>query len=328
MRRPGRSARPTGGTPRRWLAASLVLVALIVTACTGRSSRELAVDLPDTPVISAGASTGIYHAYATELGAVLEDELGVPVDVRETGGSVENLQQLTAGQSQLAFSTVDAVQACTPGVDEVDVRALARVYDDFVHLVVPADSEIEEIDDLAGQTVSLGAPGSGTELIAERLLTATGVQLDSLEGVNLGLDASVSALRSGEIDAFFWSGGLRTPGLLDLSDEVPIRLISLGAAAEEVREVHGSCYRHGVVPEGVYGLPGDVSTIAVPNVLVVRSDLPDSVAGAILRVLFDRQTILARVVPSAAQLNRTRAVFTAPVDLHPGALTYYRDTKQ
>jgi TRAP transporter TAXI family solute receptor len=204
---------------------------------------------------------------------------------------------------------------------------LARVYDDFVHLVVLESSEIASIQDLRGRAVSLGAEGSGTELIAGRLLMAAGVDRSGIDGRALGIDQSIEALRSGEIEAFFWSGGLPTPGVNDLAGEVPIRLVPLREIVEGVRDMYGGGYRHGVVPEGTYGLPADVATMAVPNFLMVHADLPDRVAYSIVETLFDERAEIAMDVPAAALLDRPRAISTEPVDLHPGALRYYRDTK-
>lgn len=116
--------------------------------------------------------------------------------------------------------------------------------------------------------------------------------------------------------------------MVELANDMPVQLVPLEDIADQVRVRYGSGYRHGVVPRGVYGLSRDVRTLAVPNVLVVHSDMPDPVAEALVRVLFDEQPALAESVPAAALLNRTRAVFTEPVALHPGAVAYYRASKE
>jgi hypothetical protein len=285
----------------------------------------------DSVVISGGGMTGIYFSYGGGLGKALSDRYGVGSEVLQTGGSIENLRNLANGSAQLAFSTADAAADATAGrepfSEAIPVRAVARVYDDFVHLVVPASSDIEAIWDLRGRTVSLGAEGSGTEIIAGRLLAAAGVATGEIVSVSLGIDESIDAMRSGDIEAFFWSGGLPTPGVQELAADLPIRLVPLREVVEAVRSKYGSGYRHGVVPEGTYGLDEDVATMAVPNFLMVRADLADDVAYEIVDTLFDERAAIAQQVPAAALLDRSRAIFTEPVDLHPGALRYYRDTK-
>ncbi|MCZ2262826.1 TAXI family TRAP transporter solute-binding subunit [Isoptericola sp. QY 916] len=329
-----------GSTADRSRAARLAtllvtaLVALpLLTACVGDDGAGDPWDgqRPDALTVATGGSTGIYHAYGTALAQVLEDRYDVPVVVDESGGSVENLDSLDAGTAQVAFSAADAARDAVAGEGEFDepleVRALARVYDDFLHLVVPAGSRVRTIDDLRGRRVSLGAPQSGTALIAHRLLMAADVPAEDLTDVSLGLDGSIEALRAGEIDAFFWSGGLRTPGLTALADDVPVRLVPLGDLVEDVRSRYGSGYRHGIVPEGIYGSSRAVETLAVPNFLMVRADMPDAEARTLVSTLFDARGQIAEQVPSAANLDRVRAIFTDPVELHPGALRYYRVTK-
>jgi uncharacterized protein len=316
-------------TPLRRLLAAL-LVAALVTACGTSGEVDWPEDQRDTFVISTGNSTGVYAAYGERLGEVIEERTGVSVEVVPSGGSIDNLQHLAAGKADLAFSAVDAAADATAGrgafEEPVEVRTLARVYDDFAHLVVAADSEITAIDDLRGRPVAIGARDSGTALIARRLLRAADIELTDLDTRALSLEDSVEGLREGRLEAFFWSGGLRTPSLEEFAEEYPIRLVPLGHLVNQVRSDFGSGYRHGAVPAGTYGATGEVATLAVPNVLVMRADASDALAYAQLDVLFRSQDRIAASVPAAAVLDRAKAIFTEPLELHPGAVRYYRDT--
>jgi TRAP transporter TAXI family solute receptor len=318
---------------RAAVAALATTAALALGGCVPSSSGEAwGGEAPASLTVATGGTSGIYHGYGTSLAGVLTEQHDVTVEVLETGGSVENLQLLADGTAQVAFSAADAVDDAVRGsgdfAEPQPLRALARVYDDFVHLVVPADSEIATVADLASHDVSLGAPGSGTSLIAARLLDVADVDPATLRAHALGLADSIEALRAGDVDAFFWSGGLRTPGITALTDDLSVRLVPLGDLVAEVRERHGSGYRPGVVPAGMYGLEDDVPTLAVPNFLVARADLPEPVAHTLVATLFDARSRIAATVPTASQLDRVRAIFTDPADLHPGALRYYRETKQ
>lgn len=308
-------------------AACMAVVSLLAAACTGDEPGTYDEHL----VISGGGTAGIYYGYGDELAAALSDRLGVTAEVLETGGSIENLHELASGSSQLAFSAADAAGDAVTGRPPFDVplrvRAVARVYDDFVHLVVKEDSDIADIEDLRGRRVSLGADGSGTELIARRLLLAAGVDPGDVDNAAMGIDESVAALRSGTVEAFFWSGGLSTPGVKDLAEDVPIRLVDLWELVEPVRREYGGGYRHGVVPQGTYGLHSDVPTMAVPNYLLVDADADADLVYDVARVLFEQRAQIARQVPAAALLDRSRAIYTASVELHPGALRYYREVK-
>lgn len=312
-------------------ALSLLASAALLVACTAGDSDPWEGQRPLSLTIATGGTSGIYHGYGQALAAQLSDQYGIEVEVLSTGGSVDNLQLVADGTADVAFSAADAVADAVDGEgafsDPVEVKALARVYDDFAHLVVPADSPVEEITDLRGLRVSVGAPRSGTSLIAGRVLEAAGVPIDDLRVTELGITESIDALEHGSLDAVFWSGGLRTPGIVGLSQDMPVRLIPLGDVVDGLRTQYGHGYRHGVVPEGVYGVADDVETLAVPNVLVVGPGIPDGVAHGLVQTLFETRSEISALVPSAALLDRSRAIYTEPAELQAGALRYYQEVK-
>ena len=79
-------------------------------------------------------------------------------------------------------------------------------------------SGIRTIADLRGKVVSTGSPGSGTEIIAIRMLRAAGLDPDrDVTRQGLGVSESAGALKDGKIAAFFWSGGLPTAAVQDLA---------------------------------------------------------------------------------------------------------------
>lgn len=311
--------------------ATAFVVLLIVAGC-GAWGAEDPWDghHQDDLTITTGNPSGIYASYGEELGRLMAEHSGIDIEILNSGGSLENLERLASGEADLAFSAADAAADAAEGQgvfdDPLPVRALARIYDDFVHLVVPAASDITSIEGLRQRRVAVGALGSGTALIAERLIHSAGYGLDDIRPRWLSLSESVAAMQAGKVDALFWSGGLGTPALDDITEEMPIRLIPLDHLVEDLRSQFGSGYRLGAVPAGTYGLPDDVSTLAVPNVLLVRADAPDDLVRAQLTTLFEVQDQIAERVPAAALLDRSKAIFTDPVELHPGAIDYYRAT--
>ncbi|NDL56131.1 TAXI family TRAP transporter solute-binding subunit [Phytoactinopolyspora mesophila] len=305
-----------------------LVVLLVVVACTGGGDQAPG---SERHVIAGGGTTGVYYNYGRYLAASMSEELDLTVVVAESNGSVENLEQVAAGEALLGFTqgdtAVDAVGGHPPFDEPLPIRAVARVYDEFVHVVVPEDSAIEELADLRGRRVSLGASGSGTEIISQRILRAADLDLSELENASLGIDGSIEALLAGEVDAFIWVGGLPTPGLSSLESQMSIRLLPVEEQVDEINADHGGVYRHAVVPKGMYGIRESVPAMAVPNYLVVSSETPDELVYETLGVLFDERLSIARHVPAAGLLDRRRAIFTEPVELHEAAAQYYRDTK-
>ena len=90
-----------------------------------------------------------------------------------------------------------------------------------------AESDIQSINDLAGKRVSVGAPGSGTELNARAVLESNGISYEDFTPQRLNFNETADAIRDGDIDAGFWSVGPPTSSILNLAATRDIRLISL-----------------------------------------------------------------------------------------------------
>jgi TRAP transporter TAXI family solute receptor len=282
---------------------------------------------PITPsgriVIAAGARGGVYYAYARALADELRArDPRLRVEVVATTGSVDNLQRVARGQATIAFTAADAAAG-----SNLPIAALARVYDDYLHLVVLASNPRHSIGQLAGAAVSVGPQGSGTRLMVDRLLAIADAHASRINIAQLGLDDSVEALRRHRIDAFFWSGGLPTPGVERLARAVPLRLLPLGGLSGGLQARFGGVYRAAAIPEDMYGVPRQVSTIAVPNLIVCRDDADGVLMRLVVSTLFERRAAIADGVSAAVALDGRAAIETAPVPLHPAALRWYRDTK-
>lgn len=306
------------------LAAATLAIASLA-GCTPTASD-------DAYAIAGGGVTGVYYSFGAELAEVLTDRLGATVTVDETNGSVDNLQRLGDGRALIGFAQSDAAADAIAGAgafsQPLAVEAVARLYDEYVHVVVRSDSELEQIDQFAGRPVSLGARGSGVNLVASRVLAAVGVQPSDVDDRELGLDDSIAALRSGDIDGFFWVGGLPTPGLAELFGDGESRLLSIGAETiDRVNAANAGVYRLAEFPIGAYGRSEATATMTVPNYLMVARSTPDELVGDVLTALFDARSAIALDVPVAALLDRRQAIFTAPVGLHPGAIAYYRASR-
>lgn len=314
----------------RRLVAGVISVALLGTlaACSPRASEWTDGEY----AIAAGGSTGVYFDY----GSRLADELSAGLDLRmaagETAGSVDNLLRVDSGEALIGFAQGDAAADAVAGAgafdEPLEVRALARLYDEYVQVVVRGDSDVTSVQDLAGLTVSLGAENSGVNVIAARVLDAAGVDVASVRDPQLDLGESIMAMERGQIDGFFWVGGLPTPGIVKLSETTPVRLLPIEQDwVNEVNDRYSDAYRPADVPAGTYGIATSAATMAVPNYLVTAASTPDGVARDILSGLFDARLRIAGEVPTAALLDRRSAIFTGPVPLHPGAIDYYRDLR-
>lgn len=279
--------------------------------------------------LATGPRGGPYNAFGRALAKAVADSGArleiVPVS---TSASVDNLRRLDEGSVDLALAMADTAEDAVRGQGSfsrpAEVAALARVYVNYTHLAVRADGPVRSVTDLAGRPVA-GAPGSGVQVVAGRLLRAAGLTGGrSVRERRLELGASVRALREGGVDALIWSGGVPTPALSVLARDLPLRFLPLEDQVGALREQYGPVYTTVTLPAGAYGLTKPVGTIGVGNYLMVRAGAPRSAVRALLPVLFDRWRVLLREVTAGARLEPRFAISTGAVPLHAGAVAYYR----
>ncbi|GLW00477.1 TAXI family TRAP transporter solute-binding subunit [Streptomyces lavendulae] len=294
--------------------------------------QELKGDL----TFSTGVRTGVYHRYGQLLEQALASDLpGVKVRLRTSEGSQQNLQRVADGEADFTVATADAVSKYRldgkPGASRL--RGVARLYDDYVQLVVPAGSPVQSARDLRGKRVAVGQDGSGVRLISERLLTAA--KLDPAKDITpvaIGIDTMPAELEAGRIDAFFWSGGLPTNAVRELSERFDIRLVQLGDLVERL-QASGSparYYRPAVMPQDAYARArntSSVATLAVPNLLVTREDTSEALTEQFTRTVILSRDRIGHEVHAAQLVDLRTAIYTDPLDLHEGARRYYRSVK-
>jgi TRAP transporter TAXI family solute receptor len=278
--------------------------------------------------IAAGEPGGFYTAFARLLTTEVDTaEPRLHMSVIGSDGSVANVELLRSRQAELGLILADTAESAQQGGTgpAVPLRALGRVYENYLHLVVRAGSPLHDVRDLVGRTVSLGAPRSGTSFFASRMLSRLGLRPGvDLRASTLPLEEGASALREGRIDALFFSGGVPTPALSALDDQVGIRVLPLDATTPGVRP-DGSATEQVLLPPGAYRLAGDVPTIGMANLLVCTPELPSGVASAIVGVLVRRASHLVPREALGTQFLDVRTLIgTGEIPLHPGAQAAYR----
>jgi TRAP transporter TAXI family solute receptor len=290
---------------------------------------------PHRPIsLATGVQNGVYDLYGKLLKADLRTALpGVEVNLEPTEGSVDNIKRVVSGQADFTIAAADAV-ANYKGPGRADLRACARLYDDYMQLVVPRDSPVRSARDLRGLKVGVGQADSGVNLIARRLLAAAGLDMNKdLTAVPVGIDQAPAMLLHGKLDAFFWSGGLPTAAVTEMASPVDhIKLVQLGDLVPELHAMGSQMqyYRQAVMPADAYpkaqrGQP--INTIAVANLLVTTDRANTGLVERLTRTVIDSRDAIGKVVHAAQLVDLRTAVFTDPLPLHVGAERYYRSVK-
>jgi hypothetical protein len=288
---------------------------------------------PDFLALATAGTGGVYYLLGGSIAEIWSRELPEHIVVAEvTGGSVENLSLLMSDQVAVAFSMgTNALGAYTgsnsfEGGETGQVLGLVALYPNVLQLASLEGSGVESLSDLVGRRVSVGAPGSGTEVGARTLLEANGIDYEDFAPQRLNFNETANGIRDGTVDAGFWSAGPPTSSIMDLATVRDMHMIPLSDDEVARTAAVDPTVRRDVIPAGAYrGQDEDVPSLSTPNLLVVRADMDDELAYSLIRELLEAQPELAQVHPVARRISAEYTLDVSPIPLHPGVVRYLRE---
>src|SRR5512136_2100387 len=245
--------------------------------------------------IATGGTGGVYYPLGGGMANIISKYIPyVEATAEVTTASVDNCLLIGAGKADLALIMADtgwdAYQGKAKFRDKIPLRTVAVLYPNNMHVVTLEGKGIEKVTDLKGKRVSTGAPGSGTEVMALRVIEAYGLDpTKDMTRDKLGVSESAGALKDRKIDAFFWVGGLPTAAITDLgaTPGIKMKLIGHADAVSKMRETYGPIYVKGVVPAKTYpGQSVEVPISVVWNLLVCNEKMKENVVYDILKTFF------------------------------------------
>lgn len=315
--------------PMRWGSTLLSGLAMF-------SAATVAVAQPAAPsqfinILTAGTG-GIYYPLGGALSNIFAAKIpGTRPSVQATKGSVENLNILQQGRGEIAFTLGDTLSLAWAGDADAGfkgkldkLRGIAAIYPNYVQIVASKESGVKTLIDLKGKRLSVGAPKSGTELNARKLLAAAGINYKDLAKVEyLPFEESVDLMRNRQLDATLQSVGLGAPTLRNFANAFSVIVVDVPAIAVAKA---GAPYTRGVIPKDTYrGQDADVQTATIPNYLVTRTDLPADLVYNMTKAIFESTAELSAAHPAAAGIKLERALDGMPVPLHPGAAKFFKE---
>jgi TRAP transporter TAXI family solute receptor len=308
-----------------------LLAAALALAAGSAGAQEKTIRLS----IATGGTGGVYYPLGGGLANAISKALpGVEATAEVTSASVDNIKLVGAGKADIAFSLADTAYDGFSGVgkfkEKVPVRSIAVLYANKSQWVTVEGTGIEKMQDLKGRRISTGAPGSGTEIIALRILEACGIDPDKdVKREKLSVAESVNAIKDRKIDAFFWSGGVPTAAVTDLAATpgMKIRLLDHADAVPALVKRYGPLYVKGIIKARSYpGQERDAQVADVWNVLVVNQKMDEKLVHDVVKTLFERKADLVAVHSEAANLDLdTQYQGGSPIPFHPGAARYFAE---
>lgn len=284
--------------------------------------------------IATGGTGGVYYPYGGAIASVISKHVpNTEATAEVTAAAVDNLKLIGAGEADIGYAypdlAYDAVEGKGLFKGKLPVRMMAHLYVSYFHLVTMGSSNIKSVADLKGKKISTGAPGSGTEVVAFRVLEAFNIHPDKdVKRDRLSVVESVNALKDGKIDAFFWVGGLPTAAVLDLAATpgVTMKLVPTDTALPRIFAKYGQIYVKAKIPKATYPkMTGDIGVVGIPNVLVCNAKADPEMIYKILKAMFDHKNELVSVHSQAKELTIDNAYIKTVVPYHPGALKFFKE---
>ena len=306
-------------------AAVLLLALLLLCGLAGCGQGK-------TLRFGTGGVGGTYYAYGTALAQLISEENEqMTFAVKTTAGSAANLRLLKEGFLQLAIVQSDTLSDAAAGAGMFadagpygGYAAIAGLYCEACQIVVPADSGIESVYDLAGMRVSIGEQESGVRKNAEEILLSHGISLQMLDPSYLSFADSAAALEKGEIDAFFCTAGAPTNAVSELAGRMDIRLLPIAAGVQGNMMKMYSGYTRCTIPANTYpGQTEEIGTVGVKAVLVASSDVKKDEAEYIAKFLLENGEKLRYAVNVPLESDLEFAVDDIPCGFHAGAADYF-----
>ena len=309
-------------------------IPLLGAACA-LAAMAAPADAQNRLSIATGGTGGVYYPLGGGLANVLTKAIpGVEATAEVTSASVDNIKLVGAGKADIAFTLADTAADGFKGEgkfkEKAPIRAIAVIYANKSQWVTVEGTGVQKIQDLKGRRIATGAPGSGTEVIALRILEAYGIDPEKdVTREKLSVAESVNALKDRKIDAFFWSGGVPTAAVTDLAATpgVKIKLLDHTDALPALVKKYGSLYVKGTIPAKSYpGQANEVQVVDVWNLLVVNEKMDEKLVYSIVKAIFERKADLAAVHAEAKNIELANQYEVgSPVPFHPGAERYFKE---
>ncbi len=303
---------------------SLVLAVLMLTACLTACGGGTKLRFV------TGGESGTYYTFGGVIAQHATNNTDVDVTALVGNGSQANIEELKAGNAELAFCQSDVMAYAYNGTNLFEApvdcfSTLAALYMEQVQIVT-LDPEIKTVADLEGKNVSIGAAGSGVYFNAIDILGAYGLTEEDINATYQSFGDSANDLKDGKIDAAFIVAGAPTTAITDLATTKDVYLVALDDAHIEDLIASSPYYSKNVIAAGTYkGIDEDITTVAVGAVVLVRDDIDEDTVYAITADLFDNYQSLGNTHAKYNEMSLEFGASVTAVPYHAGAAKYFAE---
>jgi TRAP transporter TAXI family solute receptor len=259
---------------------------------------------------------------------------GLVAIAQSSNGSVANVNAIKSGELESGFVQSDVAYWAYTGTGIFEgqgkvenLRAIANLYPESIHVVARKDAGIETIADLAGKRVSLDEPGSGTLVDARIILEAYGLSEEDIDAEYIKPSPAVAQIRDNQLDAFIIVAGYPTGSVVELASSVGAELVPVdGAEIDSLLEQY-QFFAPDVIPAGTYEGIGETRTISVGAQWVVGAEVDEELVYGITEALWheNARKLLDNGHAKGKAITLETALDGIGIPLHPGAERFYRE---
>ncbi len=305
-----------------------IVAAAIATFAWLAPARAAEPNWPDSLTLATASPGGTYHGYGAGLARMLTRVLGVPVAMRPTEGPSQNMMLIESGEAQLGFVTLGvALQAWngtgdwTQGRQYRAMRAMFPMYDTPFHFLVPQDSPVGSLADMAGKRIGVGPQGGTAGTYVPAMLATLKIEAPLTYGSWEDLAAQMEART---LDVLAAAAGVPFPAVAALDAKKLVRSVPLTPEQILALRLVMPELNPSVIPAGTYpSLNRGYETVGLYNFAVAHRDLPVDLVYRIVDAVFDNHEEMLEIHPAAAATVPGNFVHNTFLPYHDGAVRYY-----
>lgn len=283
--------------------------------------------------MATGGTSGVYFPLGGAIGQVLSNKSdgAFSVTAQASGASGENMRLVGDGEVDIAIVQNDIADAAfngnAPFKEKLgDVRAIARLYPEYLHVVAGKDSGIKNIEDFKGKKISVGARGSGNEINCRQIFDFYGLDYKNINPIFLPYGETADQFKDRNLDGFVFTIGTPNPAIQDITTTQEVVFVPLAGAKTDEAVAKFPYLVKDAIPANTYkGQTEAVPTLSVQAILVANKDMPDDVAYQLTKTLFENIEDVAKAHNKGSEIVLEKATDGITIPLHPGAEKYLKE---
>jgi hypothetical protein len=314
---------------------------MTITRRTALAGAGAAAALAATPAIAqakffrigTGGTAGTYFPVGGIIANAISTDM-LKASAVASGGSVANVNSIMSGAAESGFSQADVAFWAFTGTGvfdgkpkAADLRAIANLYPESIHLVARKGAGIKTVADLKGKRVSIDEPGSGSLINAKAILAAYGLKDSDYKAENLKPGPSAEKLKDGGIDAFFITGGFPVAAVTELATTSGVELLAIDGDVAAKLLANSKFFAADTIPDGIYKDVKGVKTVSVGAQWVTSAKVSADLVYEVTKALWSDKTraVLDAGHAKGKAIQKATALAGIGIPLHPGAEKFYKE---